>query len=110
MSWTTDEALVLCRLIETFAPLYDAHVALTGGTLYKDGPRRDVDILFYRIRQAAGINTQGLLDMLRANGFEIGKQYGWVIKAKYEGKPVDLFFPEHQDGERYAGTDAANGY
>lgn len=37
MSWTTHEALALCRLIEEFAPLYDCHVALTGGTLYKNG-------------------------------------------------------------------------
>lgn len=48
--------------------------------------------------------------MMRSKGFEIGNQHGWVIKAKYEGKPVDLFFPEHQDGEQYAGTSAALGY
>src|SRR6266478_7361451 len=96
MSWSQQEAIDLCRRIEEFAPLYDCHVALTGGCLYKSGPRRDVDIMFYNIRQAPdGTNQQGLLDELAKNGFKIGKRFGWVVKAIYAGKPVDLFFPEY---------------
>jgi hypothetical protein len=97
MSWTQADAVALCRELETIAPLYDAHVALTGGCLYKDGPRRDADIMFYSIRQAEnGVQEEALLNAIHAlPGFEILKRYGWVVKAKYHGKPLDLFFPEY---------------
>lgn len=51
MSWTQEEAIQLCRLLEALAPTFGCHVALTGGCLYKDGERKDCDILLYRIRQ-----------------------------------------------------------
>src|SRR3546814_15766415 len=53
LPWTLDDAVALCRKIEKIAPEYGAHVALTGGTLYKDGPRKDVDLLFYQIGRAS---------------------------------------------------------
>src|SRR3546814_5293818 len=74
------------------APEYGAHVALTGGTLYKDGPRKDVDLLFYRIRQVKEIDRPRLIRALQRIGIEISKRHGWVQKAFYEGKPIDLFF------------------
>ena len=55
-----DMAVTLCRLIETFAPQYGCHVALTGGCLYKNGDRKDIDVLFYRIRQVEKIDHDGL--------------------------------------------------
>jgi len=97
--WTHQQAVDLCKQIEQFAPIYGAHVALTGGTLYKEGPRKDVDIMFYRIRQQSQINKKGLLDHLeRSVGLIVGKRHGWVIKAKtdYYKKSVDLFFPEDE--------------
>ena len=51
MNWTQQHAIELCKRIESVCPRYGCHVALTGGLLYKDGPRKDCDILFYRIRQ-----------------------------------------------------------
>jgi hypothetical protein len=81
-------------MVESVCPKYGAHVALTGGTLYKDGPRKDCDILFYCIRQLDGIDEDGLLKKLEGIGFEIGKKHGWVRKAKFEGKPIDMFFPD----------------
>lgn len=98
--WQTSEAMALCRLIEAVAPDYGAHVALTGGLLYKDGARKDADILLYRIRQVEFIDMLGLCEALEKIGIEIGNDYGWCVKAKYQGKPVDLFFPEH-DGVDY---------
>jgi hypothetical protein len=50
--WTQADAIALCRKIEEHVPDAGMHVALTGGCLYKDGTRKDADILFYRIRQA----------------------------------------------------------
>lgn len=104
MNWTQAEAIKLCVLLEDVAPSYGAHVALTGGCLYKTGGRRDVDIMFYRIRQKK-VDEDGLLKRLVANGFSLRGRYGWVQKAVYKGKNVDLFFPntevaEHVPGKR----------
>jgi|TARA_R100000093_G_C1924607_1_gene66750 hypothetical protein len=92
--WDIIEAAEMCREIEAFCPEYGAHVALTGGTLYKDGRRKDCDILFYCIRQRDNIDEIGLLGRMRKEGFEIGVRKGWVRKAKFRGKNVDIFFPE----------------
>ncbi len=99
MSWNLIQAAELCHLLETVAPTFGAHVALTGGTLYKFGERKDVDILFYRIRQVPRIKTFELLRAMVDMGFVIGRDTGWCIKATYEGRPVDLFFPERPADE-----------
>lgn len=100
--WQQCEALDLVRRIEAICPKYGCHVALTGGLLYKDGPRKDADILFYRIRQEPKIDVDGLfgalsgaLDIVRGEGF------GWLVKATLGGKNIDFFFPEEQDGMEY---------
>lgn len=44
-----EKAVALCRKLE---PLFEArgfHIGLTGGCLYKDGDRKDVDLLCYPI-------------------------------------------------------------
>lgn len=95
--WTQALAVELCRRIEVIAPKYGCHVALTGGTLYHFGERKDADILFYRIRQVEYIDVLGLMDGLRLIGVEPGRDYGWCHKATFEGRPIDFFFPE-RDG------------
>lgn len=95
--WTLDSARALLIKIEEFAPKFGAHVALTGGVLYKEGVRKDLDILFYRIRQAPEIDEAGLTGGLKAIGFEIIQKYGWVTKAKFNGLSVDLLFPNAPD-------------
>jgi hypothetical protein len=94
MKWQAWEAIELCKKIEAIAPEYGAHVALTGGLLYKDGERKDADILFYTIRQWDEIDRAGLLCALAGLGIQIGEQKGWVNKARYQGKGLDMFFPE----------------
>jgi len=92
--WTQAQAVDLCRKIEIIAPQFGCHVALTGGTLYKDGERKDADILFYRIRQVDEIDVDGLVAALDGIGVKCGPDYGWCYKAKYEGRNIDFFFPE----------------
>jgi hypothetical protein len=99
--WTQKQALTVCRLIEAIAPAAGCHVALTGGLLYKEGERKDLDIVLYRIRQAETIDWDGLQTALRNVGFEfreVPAEYenapAWVRKATFQGKPVDFFFPE----------------
>lgn len=41
-------AVEYCRKLEALVAPLGWHVALTGGALYKDGPRKDVDVALYR--------------------------------------------------------------
>lgn len=93
-AWTQAEAIDLCRQVEAICPAFNCHVALTGGLLYKDGPRKDCDILFYSVR-GTEIDKDGLRLALIDIGFDTFIDYGFVQKTKYNGKPVDVFFPEH---------------
>lgn len=97
--WTRQDAVNLCVLIESVCPQYGCHVALTGGALYKPGERKDCDVLFYRIRQVAAIDQDGLFNALSELGIERQGGFGWVHKAIYQGKNIDMFFPEADDGE-----------
>lgn len=94
--WTLDLAVALCKALEEIAPKFGAHVALTGGTLYKEGPRKDVDILFYRIRQVPVIDVAGLMEAIKAVGVRPAADHGWCYKATFNGMPIDFFFPERE--------------
>lgn len=94
--WTTEEAIDFCRKLEAIAPEYGCHVALTGGCLYKDGPRKDLDILFYRIRQVDEIDLKCLFAALKGFGITLTTNHGWVQKAIYGDKNIDFFFPEYK--------------
>jgi hypothetical protein len=109
VNWTQAEAIALCREIERVCPKFGCHVALTGGCLYGEGDRKDCDILFYRIREVSLIDIPGLIKELALVGVaedvganEESADYGddlWVIKAWWQGKPIDMFFPEIDDGK-----------
>lgn len=101
MSWTLEEARELCRKIEAVCPEQGCHVALTGGVLYKDAPRKDLDLLFYRVRQADHIDGAGLMQALVDLGIKllVGGTGGWLMKAEYQGKKIDFFFPENEGGD-----------
>lgn len=104
--WTLEDAAAVCRQVEAICPPFGCHVALTGGTLYKDGPRKDLDLLFYRIRQVAEIDMDGLWGALAAIGIEQQSGFGWCFKAKLNGKPIDCFFPEEQGGDYHSDGEA----
>ena len=99
MKWTLEMAVALCRKVEAVCPQFGCHVALTGGTLYKDGERKDCDLLFYRIRQTPEIDMKGLGLALAGIGLVYQSGFGWCWKALYEGRKVDCFFPEVPSGE-----------
>ena len=96
--WTQAHAIALCRQIEAICPEFGCHVALTGGCLYKDGERKDLDVLFYRIRQTPKIDHDGLFNALFRIGIEKTGGFGWCHKATFEGRNIDCFFPE-EDGD-----------
>ena len=94
MTWTLPLAMDMARAIEAVSPAFGFHVGLTGGLLYKDGPRKDADMLFYSIRQTATPDQPGLIAALAGCGITIKSTHGWMAKAEWRGMPVDLFFPE----------------
>lgn len=96
--WTTQEAIDLCIKLEAIAPKYGAHIGLTGGLLYKQGARKDADIIIYRIRQAAEIEADEMFAAFEEIGVQKVGGSGWCHKATYRGKAIDFFFPE-EDGE-----------
>ena len=93
-TWTLQQAVEICRRIEAICPPHGCHVALTGGTLYQFDERKDLDLLFYRIRQVPAIDLPSLFDSLASIGMEIESGFGWCYKATFEGKSVDIFVPE----------------
>ena len=92
--WTLEHALRVVCDIESFCPVFGFHVALTGGVLYKDGPRKDLDLLFYRIRQVAEPDFDGLIRALSQRGCHVMNRFGWMAKAHMGDYRLDLFFPE----------------
>lgn len=94
--WDLPKALAVCRLVEEIAPKYGCHVALTGGCLYKDGPRKDLDLLFYRIRQTPTIDTEGLFAELAQHGIVKQSGFRWCFKATMGELNIDIFFPEEK--------------
>jgi hypothetical protein len=109
--WTQAEAIELCRLVEAVCVAQgDCHVALTGGLLYKDGPRKDCDLLFYRVRQADWINVEGLFTALFAIGLQrtrVPDGEHFVVKATWRGRNVDCLFPEVASGDYTNDSNAA---
>lgn len=94
-AWSLREAVELCKLLEVVVPEAGFHIALTGGLLYKEGRRKDCDLMFYQIRQVDP-NYEILWKYLTVAGVIRSPSYpenGWLVKATYRGKQVDCLFP-----------------
>lgn len=103
--WTREQAVELCMQLEPIAAKHGGHVALTGGTLYKDGPRKDLDILIYRSRDEPEFNWPGFFEEIRILGIYPGKDHGWCKKAKLVNKHIDFFDPHAAAGDHTSGAD-----
>jgi hypothetical protein len=100
--WTRHEAIEFCFWMEKVAPTYGCHIALTGGLLYKeDEPRKDLDIIVYRIRQVKQLDYEGLMAALKRFMpiTDVLQYSAWLTKAKYNGKKIDFLFPDQLDGD-----------
>ena len=109
MSWTQQEAIELCVRLEPVASAHRCHVALTGGLLYKEAPRKDCDIIVYfEGRKATDTEAKTFAECVNRDNLitafwhacDLPPQdiYSRVVKCLYRGKSVDLIFPE-LDGE-----------
>lgn len=109
MTWTHAQARALCVSVEAIAPTYGCHVALTGGCLYKPEPRKDLDLLFYRIRQVEKVDVAGLFEALEVLGIRrVTQEEVWCVKAVHPLGNIDCFFPDVPRGD-YPTDEAAAG-
>lgn len=104
--WTQTDAVGFATDVEAIAPQFGCHVALTGGCLYKAGSRKDCDLVLYRIRQIPKIDRDGLFKALATIGLLVVSDYGFCVKCKWEGRLVDLLFPEEASGDYIGQEDA----
>ena len=95
VAWTQKQAISFCTSLEGIAPAYGAHVALTGGLLYRSGKRKDCDVVIYRHGgwpepiDRAGLQAacESMLGMITVRA--TGRVYKMLDK---DGKQVDLLF------------------
>lgn len=107
-----EKAIHIAKLLEKGLP-DRLHIGLTGGTLYKDGERKDIDFVVYSHKCYEQINTNQLAFQLSQLGLINTVNYGRVIKGQMsvDGALVDLDFivPESETGE-YVEEEEANSH
>jgi hypothetical protein len=95
--WSIDEAREVCKLINSISLPYNCHPALTGGLLYKDGPRKDCDIVMYQRGDTKGAKSEidwvGLWAALKNVGITLERDYGYCKKCLWKGKMIDILDP-----------------
>ena len=97
-----NDGVDVCRCIYHALSGHGFFPALTGGLLYKDGERKDCDIVIYRHRQnIERFETEQLQEKLESIGFSDFRHFGFVTKAKFKGFDIDIFNPETIDSDIY---------
>lgn len=90
--------------MEHYARDYGLHIALTGGQLYKDGHRKDIDFIVYHENSeyTTGLNAaqrerqvECFFQALWMDGFSNFVNYGRVTKCTYGGDSIDILYPEY---------------
>lgn len=98
----------LCRLVHSVSPAFGIFPALTGGVLYRDGQRKDYDVILYHHRQleqdyrqlGAALLLLGITDP-DGNALWRDADPRWCTKAKWAGNSVDFLCPD-VEGDNYA--------
>lgn len=96
--WVQSEALELAVQLEDALKPFGWHIALTGGCLYKEAQRKDVDFIAYRNDMSVELKQSTVVDALNTIGVRCAHAFTRVIKCEYKGKSVDIIIPE-MDGE-----------
>ena len=97
---STYSGMALCKILYDNLKDIGIYPALTGGLLYKEGMRKDIDIVLFRNRQELiefETTQDDIKNALSKSGVEITSYHGFVTKAKWKGITVDLFNPETKD-------------
>lgn len=91
-------AVELAAEIEPIAASVDCHIGLTGGVLYKNGPRKDIDFVVYKhnTEETAGCPVRRI--DFEAKLIELGLKFGLrgprVSKAEWRGYSIDFIYAE----------------
>jgi len=86
-------AVELCtRLYKELAP-QNIFPALTGGTLYKDGERKDIDIVIYSSDEV-DLSDSSFVHLLTYLGLTEITCFGRVTKCMYRNTSIDIIIPE----------------
>lgn len=95
---THEMAVALCAALYEVLEPEGYYPALTGGLLYKEGNRKDIDIVIYRNRQKIqGFEVVDIANLLAQVHLNITDSFGFVTKAEWHGFIVDIFNPETND-------------
>lgn len=93
-------AIELCiKLYNNLSPI-GIFPALTGGTLYKEGERKDIDLVIYTTEDLTGEIKHKLNEIsyyLDRAGLYDFKEFGAVTKCMYKGIEIDLLFAQMRD-------------
>lgn len=103
--WTLEEAVATAKLIEPIARQHGAHIGLTGGVLYWEGARKDVDFIVYRHQVPQDdpaylpeVPVDAFVDALRDVGIYLFKPMHRVYKVTLgdpaERRFIDLIFAD----------------
>lgn len=103
--YTIEDAQRICTKLYEPLRAIGVFIGVTGGSLYKEGPRKDIDLLVYLNTSHADIETTDIEDMpmriidvisKAADVNEYTTEYfGYVTKTFIDGIPVDILFPEY---------------
>lgn len=89
--WTQEEALDFCYVLEQTIAQLGMHIGLTGGCLYKDGPRKDVDVILYRHHGAELASYEQFLTALSEQGIVLRSLHHNVVKmVNRDGMSIDF--------------------
>lgn len=93
--WYPSEAIEFCKKVEAIIAPIGHHVALTGGCLYKEGCRKDLDLIIYSVRQSQ-LNQNEVFELLqRELMLEVLKWGNWQSKFRtMDGYLIDILIPE----------------
>jgi hypothetical protein len=88
-----EKAIELCKQLYYVLEKRGVYPALTGGTLYKNGERKDIDIVLYRAESGNPLDVNDVWDDLCSIGMFIAFNYDRVAKCTWQGIDIDLIFP-----------------
>lgn len=106
-------AITMCKELYNTLKKYDIYPALTGGTLYKEGLRKDIDIIIYKGTSGGllsldeviyegvpiSVGSSTLHEQFTSVGIEVIQDFGRVVKARWYNTDIDIIFPEAREGE-----------
>lgn len=108
---TQAQALHLCFNTQKRLQHLKVFVGLTGGCLYKEGNRKDVDLIIYG-KNSDKENTNPvdvvdirdqIIDTLEEAGWYFDYHNTWLSQARYEDVDVDLFFMQRVEDKNFTG-------